>query len=162
MDIKKYFSTNNYFTSGVRIHVLIKSLNSDFLFFCLFFYIQQFKVARIQLHHKCSDFLYWSRSKFCTLLRDDGSEDEEGMSQEDEEGDEEIRPTPSKKPRYTYFKSFRPFVMSFVFHLNSSISHWLSLAQELLPKNNQGFSCFPRIVNSLTESTTNQTFGFLD
>ncbi|XP_023339006.1 DNA replication licensing factor MCM3 [Eurytemora carolleeae] len=31
--------------------------------------------------------------------RDDGSEDEEGMSQEDEEGDEEIRPTPSKKPR---------------------------------------------------------------
>ena len=34
------------------------------------------------------------------IFRDGGSDDEEEMSQEDEEGDEDIRPTPSKKPRY--------------------------------------------------------------
>lgn len=57
------------------------------------------------------------------------------MSQEDQEGDEEIRPTPSKKPRYTHFKSFRPVEVSFAIHLNSSI-YPLTLvltAQKLLP-----------------------------
>lgn len=57
------------------------------------------------------------------------------MSQEDEEGDEEIRPTPSKKPRYTYFKSFQPVEVSFAIHFNSSI-YPLTLvltAQKLLP-----------------------------